>query len=106
VETLGMKQELGDARPALRFQIGIVAVPLEWRGLRNSSQSAIGHAVAPQLRRFQIPRNAIDMVGGVAGGAGKLSLETEARGMEHLLAAAQLGQLPPTTEINRSAHLQ
>ena len=91
IETFGVKQELGDARPALSFQIGIVAVPFVWRGFRDAAQGAVRYAVAAQLRRFQIPCHAINVVIGMASGAGKLALKTEFRVVEE---AAHPGEAP------------
>jgi hypothetical protein len=81
-----LKEEFGDARAALRFQVRIVAVPLKWRGFRDAAQSAVGHAIAAQLRCFQVPRYTVNVIVGMAGGAGELALEAEFGVVEELLA--------------------
>ena len=82
VESLRAEQKLGDARAALRGDIGIVAIPLVGGRLANSAQRAVGHTIAPQLGRLEIPRQAVQVRVRMAGAAGKLALEAILRGVE------------------------
>ncbi len=75
-------------------------VPLIGRGIANAPQGAVGHAVASQLRRLEIPGKAIQMAVGVAGGAGKLALEAILGGIETSFAPAQSGQFLGSAEID------
>jgi len=101
IETFGMEKIFGDARAALRFEIGIVTVPFEGSGFGDAAEGPIGNAIAAELRRFEIPGDAVDVIVGMAGGAGELSLEAEAGVVEEAFAAAELRSgLAGTAEID------
>ena len=104
VESLRVEKEFGDARATLRFEVRIVAVPFVRRSLRDAAKSAIGHAVAAELRSFQVPSDAIDVIVWMAGDAGKLALKTETSGVKKLFAATELRGFLRAAEIDGSTH--
>ena len=83
-----------------------MAIPLVRRCVLDPAQSAVGDAVAPQLRSLKIPGQAIKVVIGVACRARELALKAILRRIEESLAPAQGSELLGSTQVNGRGNLK
>ena len=78
-----------------------MAIPLEWRSITNSAQSAVSNAVPPKLRSLEIPGKSVEMGVRVTRGAGELALEAIAGRVVNPFAPAQGRQFPGPPKVER-----
>src|SRR6185369_10606015 len=97
-------KELLGTRTALRFEVGIAAVPLEWRRFADVFQQAVVHDVLSEAVGLEVPLQAVEGRLQVAVRAAEMALEGESRAEEEALAAALGRGRGGSLERERGAH--